>query len=210
MNYPFVSLQKVRIGEEMKTNPKQTKEKKPGIFQWLIVIIVPLIFAAIFALIILYFMGVDVVSYSKETLNKVPFLSETVMTDEEELHQQQLETKDDTISTKDEEISSLQTQLQEKDQQIEDLQEEVTSLADQLTEQQNELESSTATDESHKEITSSFENMKPKTAAPIIENLDNQLAVSILRQLDADVRGDILAQMKPETAAIYTEMLANQ
>ncbi|KAB8138739.1 hypothetical protein F9U64_03735 [Gracilibacillus oryzae] len=194
----------------MKTNPKENKEKKPGILQWLIVIIVPLIFAAIVTLIILNIMGVDVAGYSKEALNKVPFLSETVMTDEEEVFDQQLAEKDETILTRDEEISSLQTQLQEKDQQIGDLQEEIASLSEQMAEQQNDIEATAVAEESDQEITASFEEMKPKTAAPIIENLDNQLAISILNQLDSKVRGEILAEMEPETAANYTEMLANQ
>ncbi len=66
MNFPFASIQKVRIGEEMATNPAKNKEKKPGIFQWLIVVLVSLIFTILVTVVILYVMGVDISKYTKD------------------------------------------------------------------------------------------------------------------------------------------------
>ncbi|ENH98237.1 hypothetical protein J416_00789 [Gracilibacillus halophilus YIM-C55.5] len=186
-------------------------EKKPGIFQWIIVIIVPLIFALVLTFVVLQFMGIDVVSKSKDVLNQVPFISEKITTDEEASQQSELEEKDSTIEEKNNQISNLESQIAEKDSQIEQLQSEVEELSTQLSEMEAEnSEESGPSTESVEEYVTSFEAMDPETAAPIIENMENQLALATLQSMGSEVRGEILAAMESETAATFADQLLNQ
>ncbi|MDX8046939.1 hypothetical protein SH601_13175 [Gracilibacillus sp. S3-1-1] len=195
----------------MATNPKNNKEKKPGIFQWLIVILAPLLLASIIAVIIMAVMGVDVSKHTKEALNKIPFISEYVTTDEEELHANQLADRDHQISMLEEEVESLQADNQLKDSTIAELEEEVATMSEQATEVDEEetTETSGTTSDSVKEISKSFAAMKPKEAAPIIETMENDVAIPLLREIKADERGKILAEMDPEVAANLADILAN-
>ncbi len=194
----------------MATNPKKNQEKKPNIFQWLIVILVPLIFALLIAVIILYFMGVDVGKYTKETLNKVPFIDEQVTTDQEELHANQLAEKDQQIENLQEEIDALQYEAQTKDGTISDLEEEISDLSSELVELEDAQDSDTENLDAFDELAASFAAMKPKTAAPIMETMETDIAVPLLRQLDSEVRGEILGEMDPEIAAEYSDLLVNE
>lgn len=204
MKFPYESIQIVRVGEEMKTNPKK-ETKKPSIIQWLIVIVVPIIFALIITFIILQFMGIDVTKSTKEVLNKIPFISETVMTDQEELHTNQLKEKDEALISVNKELELIQAELQAKEKEVQNLEAEVESLTQQLETQVVEEVDST----DYKEIAKSFNQMKPKSAAPILQELSDELAIAILQELDAETKGNLLAQMEAEVAARYTSLLAN-
>ncbi|SHN16215.1 MotE family protein [Gracilibacillus kekensis] len=210
MNYPFVSIQKVRIGEEMAPNPSKNKEKKAGIFQWLIVIFVSLLFAALITVIILVTMGIDISKYTKETLNKVPFIEEQVTTDSEELFENNLAKKDQEISNLEEELEVVQYEAQGKDSTISELEEEIENLTTQLAELEQQATESTDVGSGYQELSESFSAMKPKVAAPIIENMENTIALPLLRELDAEIRGEILGEMEPEIAADYSDLLVNE
>ncbi|SFM32232.1 Flagellar motility protein MotE, a chaperone for MotC folding [Gracilibacillus orientalis] len=194
----------------MAANPKKNKEKKPSIFQWFIVILVPLIFALLITVIILYFMGVDVGKHTKETLNKVPFISEQVTTDQEELHTNQLAEKDQQIDDIQEEMDALQYEVQSKDGTISELEEEISTLSSQIVELEAEQESDTTNLDSFEELATSFTAMKPKLAAPIIESMEDDIAVPLLRQLESEVRGEIFGEMEPEIAAGYSDLLVDE
>ncbi len=210
MKYPFASIQKVRIGEEMATNPAKNKEKKPGVFQWLIVILVPLIVAILITIVILYVMGIDISKYTKDTLNKVPFIEDNVTTDEEELYENNIAQKEQEIASLEEELEVVQYETQSKDSTIEELEEEVENLTTQLAElEQEETETSNNVD-AYEELSESFGSMKPKTAAPIVENMENAIAIPLLRQIDPEVRGEILGEMDPAIAAEYSNLLVNE
>ncbi|WP_208592494.1 MotE family protein [Gracilibacillus suaedae] len=194
----------------MATNPKKNNEKKPSVFQWLIVILVSLIFALLITVLILYVMGVDVGKYTKETLNKVPFIDEQVTTDQEELHANQLEEKDQQIDKLQEELDALQYEVQTKDGTISELEEEISDLSSQIVELEDAQENDTENSDSIDELAASFTAMKPKTAAPILETMEADIAVPLLRQLDSEVRGEILGGMDPEIAAEYSDLLVNE
>ncbi|MGN8644997.1 MotE family protein [Gracilibacillus sp. HCP3S3_G5_1] len=194
----------------MTTNPKKNKEKKPSVFQWLIVIFVPLILALLLTVIILMVMGVDVGKYTKETLNKVPFLADYVTTDAEELHANQLAEKDHQINQLQEEIDALQYELQSKDGTITELEEEIAEMSSQIADIEELEENDPVSSDSFKELAASFAAMKPKTAAPIIETMANNVAIPLLRELDSEDRGKILGQMDPEIAATYADLLVSE
>ena len=193
----------------MAANPKETiQNKKPGFFQWFIVITVPIIFALIITGIILSIIGVDVIGKTKETLNKVPVINEWVQTDEEKTYEHQLENKENTISRLEEELELERSQLASKDKTIENLQTEIDNLIAQLegkeTEEQLQSEDQTA----QKKVIRSFSEMKPKEAAPIMENMDEQLVNEILQGLDEKTVARILAEMEPDLAASYIKEMA--
>ncbi|MGP4040297.1 MotE family protein [Gracilibacillus sp. D59] len=194
----------------MATNLKKSKENKASVFQWLIVIFVPLIFALVFAVIILHFMGVDTGKYTKDTLNKVPFISEQVTTDGEELHANQLAEKDQVIKKLQEEVDALQHEVQTKEGTISELEEKNSTMSSQIGELEEAQQSETTNSGSLEELAASFKAMKPKAAAPIIETMEDDVAIPLLQQLDAEVRGEILSEMDPETAATYSDLLVNQ
>ena len=193
----------------MAANPKETiQEKKPGFFQWFIVITIPIIFALIITGIILSIIGVDVIGTTKETLNKVPVVNEWVTTDEEKTFEHQLENKENTISRLEDELQIERSQSATKDKTIENLQAEIDALVAQLdgieAEQQIESEDQIA----RKKVIRSFSEMKPKEAAPIMEKMDKELVNEILKELDERSVARILAEMEPDQAASYIKEMA--
>ncbi|MDC3416393.1 MotE family protein [Aquibacillus salsiterrae] len=177
---------------------------KAGIIQWFIVIVVPLIFAITLALIILTFMGINVIEKSKSVANKIPFLSSVVVTNDEKVELNKVNQLEGTLSEKNTEIDNLRANILEQETVIEDLTAEVNRLTSQL----NELEKSKETNEELLgNISRSFAQMEPASAAPIIANLDKQLAMKVLLQLPNEQRGLVLGEMEPKVAADLTGFL---
>ncbi|GAB2563516.1 MotE family protein [Gracilibacillus alcaliphilus] len=187
-------------------------EKKPGVLQWLIVIIVPLLFAIIITVIILAVMGVDVAKHTKEALNKVPFIQELVTTDEEAYYENQITQRDRSIEQLETKVEELEAELGAREDTITGLEEEVATLSTETVELNGseETEEEQEEDQHIKELSKSFLSMKPKEAAPIIENLADDIALPLLNMLDSETRGKIFAQMDVEVAANYASLLASQ
>ncbi|UOQ47875.1 hypothetical protein MUN88_17740 [Gracilibacillus caseinilyticus] len=193
----------------MATNSMKSKEKKPGLFQWLVVIVVSLLFALIMTFIILFATDVNVTKFTKETINKIPFLEDTVTTDKEELHENQLLAKEDTITQLEGQMEELEAEVQTKTDTIEELETTVSSLNEQLNQTSNEEEASEDDNQAFQEMSVTFEEMKPKNAADILANMEQATVIPVLEQLDAEVRAEILSEMEAEMAATYSaELLA--
>ncbi|WP_066193877.1 MULTISPECIES: MotE family protein [Gracilibacillus] len=192
----------------MAKNSSKQKEKKAGMFQWLMVIVVPLIFAAIITVIILSVMGVDVMKHTKETLNKVPFLSEYVTTDDEAYYQHQLTNRDQSIEQLQARVEELEVELETSQGTVTDLEEELAEASVESVELGNSEETPEEEDDNLEELSESFLAMKPEEAAPIIENLADEVAIPLLTLMDAEARGEIMAVMESEVAANYASMLA--
>ncbi|MDL4840064.1 MotE family protein [Aquibacillus rhizosphaerae] len=182
----------------------EKENKKAGPFQWLVVIVIPIIFAITLALIILSFMGVDVIGNAKGFANHIPFLSSVVSTEEELIENNQLEELQTEIDSQSSQIDQLSSELSVKEQTIDELNQQVLKLEKQIEDYESGEQDKTETVTT---ITSSFKNMEPETAAPIISNLDNQLAASILESLPDRERGAILGALDPELAAQITQLL---
>lgn len=193
----------------MAAKPNESKEKKPGVLQWLIVIFIPLLFTLLIAIIIFNVMGVDINKEVKETLNKIPFLEEHVSTEEEVLETNQLARKEETITHLEEEIEVLEYELQAKEKEISELEDEINNLTDQMTQLEELQAAASNNSDAYKEMSESFTEMKAKTAASIMENMDHDIAIQLLLELDTEARGNILGAMNPETAADYTKQLVN-
>lgn len=189
------------------TEKQDKKKKKPSFFQWLFVIIIPLLFALLITFIILSLLGIDVVNNSKEIVSGIPFVGNLVTTEEEaelerieERYQQQIETKDLKISELEAEVTGYELE-------IDQLNQEIVLLTRQLDDINEELEHSTQINENLERLTISYQEMPPQSAANILSNLNEAVAVVILQELDDQHRGAILSVMDPESAAELTELL---
>ncbi|GAA0298764.1 flagellar motility protein MotE (MotC chaperone) [Gracilibacillus halotolerans] len=193
----------------MAANPKEiATDKKPGVFQWLIVIVVPLFFALIVLTVILTIIGVDVVGTTKETLNKVPIVNEWITTDEEELFEHQIESKETTIAELEDKLEAATSESASKDSTIEKLQAEIDTLVARLENRDSEIDSEAEIKVTNKKLIQSFTEMKAKEAAPILENMNNELVIEILEQLNEKTVAGIFAEMEPEVAATYINQMA--
>ncbi|MRH42261.1 hypothetical protein GH741_06155 [Aquibacillus halophilus] len=191
----------------MASNDFNEEKTKAGFLQWSLVLIIPLVFAITLALIIMTFAGIDIIGKTETIANKVPLLSEVITTEDERAVEDDQAELLNEISTKNNEIDRLTADVQDKENTIEQLNQEIADLTIQM-------EEAVTTQEAQKEkmesVATSFSNMEPSAAAPIITNLEDDLAGSILEKLSNEVRGQILGEMEPEEAARLTNYILQQ
>lgn len=193
---------------------EKSKKKSMNPFLWIVfAIIIPLIIVSTLTVFILNMAGVDVTGWFKNTASNIPVVSNFITTEEEQAVEDEIKKLTEMIEEKDLEIARLQTisedlemTISRLNQQILKLENEIASR-DELAEQEEELE--VENNESLKQIVSSYESMKTKHAAIIIQNLENDLAIDILKELPNDRRGKILEAMDPERVAELTKLFVN-
>lgn len=193
---------------------EKSKKKSMNPFLWIVfAIIIPLIIVSTLTVFILNMAGVDVTGWFKNTASNIPVVSNFITTEEEQAVEDEIKKLTEMIEEKDLEIARLQTisedlemTISRLNQQILKLENEIASR-DELAEQEEELE--VENNESLKQIVSSYESMKTKQAAIIIQNLENDLAIDILKELPNDRRGKILEAMDPERVAELTKLFVN-
>ncbi|MCT2534524.1 hypothetical protein NC661_16020 [Aquibacillus koreensis] len=188
----------------MAQHTMEHEPKKAGPFQWIVVIIIPLIFALTLAIIILSFMGVNVIGKTKEFANHIPFLSNVVTTEEEKVEENKIELLENDIRTKDAEIDQLTAEVVTKDAEIDELNQEVTKITNQLKELETGKQEKA---DALSEVTTAFKGMEPEAAAPIISNLDTEMAASIVKSLPTKEKAALLGALDPELAASITNLL---
>lgn len=186
---------------------KKTKKTKTGAFQWLIFIIVPLIFALIITFIILSLMGIDVVNKSKEVASQIPFVENLVTTEEDAEQERKEEQFQKQIESKDKEIADLIASSSGYQLEIDQLNQEIVKLTKQLEVIDEELNDVEQVNENLEKLTKSYQEMNPGNAANILASIDEDVAVSILQDIKDEQRGSILSAMDPEVAALLTELL---
>lgn len=86
---------------------------------------------------------------------------------------------------------------------------------DALTEAENRLaatmaRASTAAEKDLERLTSVYENMKPKEAAPVFAAMDPKFAAGFLGRMRPDVAASIMAGLEPETAYAISALLAGR
>jgi len=182
------------------------EEKSGSKFLWFIyIVVIPLLFAIVIALIVSTFAGINVFEKAKELGEKTHILSNSKnvssrsKTDEEKIISLNAE-----IQNKDTQLENLQKQLDSKDSEKQQLLLEQKRLEDQIASLQKSQAQST---KDFKEIVNSYESMNPKNAAPIILQMKDENAVKILSKLSSDSLASILEKMPADRAAKYTEML---
>ncbi|WP_017471885.1 MotE family protein [Amphibacillus jilinensis] len=190
-------------------DPTTTKneKKKMKVFQWLFLILVPLVLAIVILFIVLSMLGMDPIGRTKEFANSIPVVSNWITTDEEaeiERKQRQYENKIDSLE---EELAAMESDLSSKKSEIDQLNQEIVRLTAQIEntiEEDGEEESEV---ENLAKLIESYDEMNPANAAVILSNSSSQVALAILQEIDDAHRAAILSAMDPEQAATFTEQL---
>ena len=186
------------------TENVEDEKKKGGIFQWILfVVIIPLMFAVMVVLVILFVADVNVFDTMNKYASKIPFISSLVDdSDSAEKEIQEIGEKVVELEANNTEyvtqIDALTKDVEDKNQLIEQLNKEITDLKQQLQQKQDAMQ---AAEVDYSEIVKSFESMSPKKAAELIEYWDEKDAIVLLSRMKNDAMTAILEKMTPETAA---------
>ncbi|WP_053219666.1 MotE family protein [Virgibacillus senegalensis] len=184
------------------------EKKKPGILQWLLFILIPLILAGTIAIIIMIAAGIDVSGFAKKYGSQIPGVSSLVSEETEygEAEQQRLTA---AIDSRDEQIDQLESELEAREADIEDLNEQINTLHQQLETQQEAAEEEPASNVI-KDISTSFQNMETDRAAEILANLEDDTALAVMGIMSKKTLGEILGEMDAEEAARLTNAYASE
>ncbi|WP_226034945.1 MotE family protein [Aquibacillus saliphilus] len=180
------------------------EKTKAGFFQWSLVIIISLVFAVVLALIIMTFAGIDVKDKTTDIANRLPFVSDVVTTENEQVEENEHDKLMEEITSKDSEINQLTVDVADKENTIEQLNNEIAKLNKQI---EDLVSTNQNQQEKVDDVSSSFTNMEPAAVGPIISNLSDDLAVMILENMKGEFRGQVLGEMEPEEAARLTNLL---
>lgn len=182
------------------------EEKSGSKFLWFIyVIVIPLLFAIVIALIVSTIAGINVFEKAKELGEKTHILSSNKnVSSGSKAEEDKIINLNAEIENKETQIENLQKQLDSKDNEKQQLLLEQKRLEEQIASLQKSQEQST---KDFKEIVNSYESMNPKSAAPIILQMKDENAVKILSKLSSDSLANILEKMPADRAAKYTELL---
>ncbi|SDL74054.1 MotE family protein [Sediminibacillus halophilus] len=182
------------------------EKKKPGVLQWILFILIPLILAATIALIIMVAAGIDVGGFAKKYANQVPGVSSLVSDEEKESGDVEQKRLTAAIESKDEQIEQLESELEAREADLEDLNEQINTLNQQLETKEEETEE-TASDPIN-DISTSFQNMEAERAAGILANLEDDTALAVMEQMSKKTLGEILGEMDADEAARLTNAYA--
>lgn len=193
----------------------EKENKKLNPFLWfLFAIVIPLIIVSSLTILILGLAGYDVSGWAKNTANNIPIVSSFVKTDEEKDYEQMKQEMEEKLEKKDAEIKQLENLTEDLETTIDQLNQEILKLEnklesnEQLSEEQEELVEGNK--DELRQIARSFQNMKSKQAAAVLENMDQNDAIHILKEISNDGRGKILEAMDPKKAAELTKLFMNE
>ncbi|QTM99415.1 hypothetical protein ERJ70_08930 [Sediminibacillus dalangtanensis] len=187
-------------------NKSEYEKKKPGILQWILFILIPLILAATIALIIMVAAGIDVGGFAKKYANQVPGVSSLVSEEEKESGDVEQKRLTAAIDSRDEQIEQLESELEAKEADIKDLNEQINTLNQQLKAQEEEVEDTASN--AINDISTSFQNMEAERAAGILANLEDDTALAVMEQMSKKTLGEILGEMDADEAARLTNAYA--
>ena len=186
------------------------KSSYGGIERFMYILLLPILFAAILAGVLLTLFGYDMKQVVYNIGRNIPIVNSIVPIEESpEIDQanpatviteneQMIKDLTATASEKDQQISQLESSLQEKEDAIKQLESSVEKLVLQQ-------EAITASSEEYrkqlKNLATMYANMSPSKSAPILENLTMPELVLVLYEMNTDEQGQVLAKMNPKTAA---------
>ncbi|UCZ51723.1 hypothetical protein LGQ02_12705 [Bacillus shivajii] len=184
------------MSENKKTNKLQ---------MFFMVVFIPAIFAIILALVLLYYMGINVSENVQQAFSALPFIDSEVEDEDESSMEErfvQLEHENENYLTQ---IEQLEYELSMKDEEINQLQLEIESLI-QIEESEEESPNERT---GVNDVVQTIENMTASRAANIISELSDEEAVMYLRLMSVDTRSQILSRMDAERAAEIISDLSN-
>ncbi|MEN2766447.1 MotE family protein [Ornithinibacillus xuwenensis] len=183
----------------------EEKEKMNPFLWFLFAIVIPIIIAITLTVIVFAVAGVNVVDWAKNTGNNIPVLSSIITTDEEARETQKEEDIQGRLDAKDAEIEQLTADNTNLESTIEQLEQEIVKLERDLNASSNVEDTTDETQETVKQISSSFSEMKSEQAALILQELEDDVAIAILSEMSNEDRGLIMESMTPDRAATLTE-----
>lgn len=188
-----------------------SEEKKNNPIQWfLLVVLIPVLFAVTVALIVSTVAGVNVFEAAKEYGDKIPVLGNILSKDnEEDIVQFEKERIDLEGQIKDREakIDQLKSKLENQDKEMERTQLEQERLLKEIDDLQAIQEKSKR---AFKDIVRTYETLSAKKAAPIISQMNEVEALRILTTIKPESLASLLEEMEPTKAAQFTELLTNE
>lgn len=189
----------------------EQNDNKYNRFQWfLIVVLIPLLFAITVTIIVMTVAGKNVFETVKDLGQKVPFISNYISSDTSNSIEQlesNLVSLEASIQDGKAKIEKLESQLDNKDEEIERYQLEKEQLQIQIDELMAIQEENKR---AFKEIVQTYETISPKKAAPILVSMDDKEALKILTNIKADTLAKIMENMSADDAAKYTELLTTE
>ncbi|GGE65555.1 hypothetical protein GCM10007140_14630 [Priestia taiwanensis] len=197
----------------MQNHKEEVGTKKNGFFKWLLYMIVtPALFAAVLFAIVFNALGYDVIGTVKEASKNIPFISSSEEANKKEASNASEASKLETKNQKqEEEIAKLKKDLEQKQADIRSLEVKLNRATSSADVAQNvEEEALAKTKGLVKKVTQSYEEMKPKQAAKIVQELPTEEAVKLLARLKPDVLAAILENIDSKQAATYTSLLTKE
>lgn len=193
---------------------KQTEKKKMNPILWfLFAIVIPVSIVLVIIFVILSLAGFNVLDWTREKGSELPVVSNFVSSPEEVAIEEEISRLEEELEMKDEEIEQLEFTIDELEGEIVHLEQEISSqeeiIANFEAEETDEEDGEETDNDSLSEMAKTFEEMKAKGAAQILENMTEEEVVIIMRELPNDVRGDILEAMDAEIAASIAAQLMN-
>ncbi|RKD75369.1 flagellar motility protein MotE (MotC chaperone) [Sinobaca qinghaiensis] len=177
---------------------EKEKEKKGGMVQWFVLIVlVPVTFAIIIGVVILSMMGVPLAEMSKNAAAGIPGIS-ALVEDEPEQEAGASPENEETIALLEEEIQAMEQELVEKDEELLSMQEEVDAAGQEADAEEEEIEPNPEL----AELASMYEEMSAKNAAAILNELDDAEAIRHMQEMNTENRSAILEKMEVEKAAV--------
>lgn len=182
------------------------EKKAPGKFQkaffW---VIIPLLFASAILLIVFQVTGTNVFEKAKELTGISQ--SDDVSKVNNKNYEDQLVSLKSQLQEKEAEIKGLQDQI---DQQKTDAKKERIEKR-RLKKEIKKLKSDSKdemTNTSIETLVATYEQMRPKSAAPALVALKVEEAVAIMSKLKTETLAAILEKMSPDDAARFTTLLS--
>ncbi len=187
------------------------EESKSNPIQWfLLVVLIPVLFAVTVALIVSTVAGVNVFEAAKEFGEKVPVFSNIFSKDSEDdidqLEKDRIELEGQ-IKNREAKIDQLQSKLENQDKEMERAQLEKERLLQEIDELSAIQEDSKR---AFKDIVRTYETLSAKKAAPIISQMNEVEALRILTTIKPEALASLLEEMEPAKAAQFTELLTNE
>ncbi|QKS71436.1 hypothetical protein FLK61_32565 [Paenalkalicoccus suaedae] len=187
---------------------KKGKEKSQSkLLIFFMVIVIPIMFAIILAVVLLYFLGYNVSDTARQLASSLPFIESEEETLSNEEYIAQLEHENRTLE---QEVTQLTGQVTTSEETIASLEEELLVLREGLPEdeegEEGELSEALA---DYDDVIRTLESMTSSRAATIMEQLSEEEAVLYFRGMNVNSRSDILSRMDAELAASIISQLSN-
>jgi flagellar motility protein MotE (MotC chaperone) len=186
------------------------EKKKPFNFfqRFLLVVVIPTMFALVVFILLLVYTGTDVMKKGKELAEYIPFLSSETANKEQIIKENK-----NTIAELEKKITDQQTNIESLEKKLENSDKNTQAVNLEKDKLQRELdalkESQEETKKVFEDIVKTYETMTPKKSASIISEMSEREGMKILASLKPAKLALILEKMEPAIASKYTELLSN-